>query len=225
MDHQLIEERDLIGAFVANRLSLPDMQAFEDHFMSCPDCLARLEQEQALADGMQQVHQQELVQTVAVTTQLGLLAWLVKHARPLAAAATIIILASVIVVREAQFQRAEALSGELTPMVNMPLIAVSPTRSASPDEAPVTRFQVTGDLAVLALEVQTTDKLTRLVLRQAEVELWQTQQAEVDANGEIILALPAAMLPAGDYLVELYAAGAAAEYMAQQYRFRVLPAS
>ena len=56
MDHAYIEQHDIVAEYVAGRLPPADAQAFEAHFVDCPACVARLELEQALRDGLSEVY-------------------------------------------------------------------------------------------------------------------------------------------------------------------------
>ncbi len=76
MDHTYVEEHDLLEAYLAERLSEGERDAFEAHYFSCEICLERLETTDGFREGMRRVAAEDLAQAVAVRAQLGFLAGL-----------------------------------------------------------------------------------------------------------------------------------------------------
>jgi len=81
MDHSHVEEHDLIEAYLADRLSESDRDAFEAHYFDCETCLERLETANGFREGMLQVAAEDLAQTTAARAKLGLLAGLAALSR------------------------------------------------------------------------------------------------------------------------------------------------
>jgi hypothetical protein len=81
MDHAYVEEHDLIEAYLADRLSESDREAFEAHYFACETCLERLETADGFREGMRQVAAEDLAQASAAHTRLGLLAALAALSR------------------------------------------------------------------------------------------------------------------------------------------------
>ena len=52
MDHQTIEDSDLVEAYVTGRLADTERTEFETHLVDCPACLDRVEATQGLAAGL-----------------------------------------------------------------------------------------------------------------------------------------------------------------------------
>jgi anti-sigma factor RsiW len=52
MEHSDIQERCLIDRYVQGHLPDAEREAFEEHFVDCPSCLAQLETARALSEGM-----------------------------------------------------------------------------------------------------------------------------------------------------------------------------
>ena len=52
MDHWKIDEENVAERYVAGRLSSPEAAAFEEHFLDCPACCARVETAQRLERGL-----------------------------------------------------------------------------------------------------------------------------------------------------------------------------
>ncbi len=76
MDHSYVEEHDLIEAYLAERLSEEERDAFEAHYFSCETCLERLETADGFREGMRQVAAEDLAPAAAAHARLGLLAGL-----------------------------------------------------------------------------------------------------------------------------------------------------
>jgi hypothetical protein len=80
MNHPDIEERQMIDRYVMGQLPPDEAEHFEDHYLSCPQCLDQL----ALAESMQRGFKRAAGQDVArfaVTRQLALFAWLSRLGR------------------------------------------------------------------------------------------------------------------------------------------------
>ncbi len=52
MDHRTIDEQNVAEAYVTGRLSPADAAVFEEHFLDCPECCARVEAAQRLERGL-----------------------------------------------------------------------------------------------------------------------------------------------------------------------------
>ena len=52
MNHQGIEDSDLVEAYVTDRLGEQARAEFEEHFVDCPECLGRVEAAQGLGAGL-----------------------------------------------------------------------------------------------------------------------------------------------------------------------------
>jgi len=86
MNHTTIEESHVVDRYVMGTLPPDEAERFEEHYLSCPECLDRL----ALAETMQRGFKRAAGQDVArlaVTRQLALVAWLSRLSRSRQAAA------------------------------------------------------------------------------------------------------------------------------------------
>ncbi len=94
MDHTTIEERHVVDRYVMGALPPEEAESFEEHYLSCPQCLDRL----ALAESMQRGFKRAAGQDVArlaATRQLALVAWLSRLSRSRQAAALLLVLLAV----------------------------------------------------------------------------------------------------------------------------------
>jgi putative zinc finger protein len=80
MDHAYIEEQQLVDRYVLGTLPADEAERFEEHYLSCPECLDRL----ALAESMERGFKRAATQDAArltVSRQLALVAWLSRLGR------------------------------------------------------------------------------------------------------------------------------------------------
>jgi len=80
MDHAYIEEHQIADRYVAGTLPAAEMEQFEDHYLSCPECLDRLELAESLQRGFKRMAGQEAA-TLAAARQLAVVAWLARLGR------------------------------------------------------------------------------------------------------------------------------------------------
>ena len=80
MNHTEIEQHQMIDRYVMGTLPPDEAERFEEHYLSCPQCLDQL----ALAESMQRGFKRAAGQdaaSIAVTRQLALFAWLSRLGR------------------------------------------------------------------------------------------------------------------------------------------------
>jgi hypothetical protein len=80
MDHAYIEEHQIADRYVLGTLPAAEAESFEDHYLSCPECLDRLELAESMQRGFQRAARQEAAKLQA-TRQLALVAWLARLSR------------------------------------------------------------------------------------------------------------------------------------------------
>jgi hypothetical protein len=80
MDHAYIEEHQIADRYVQGTLPAAEMELFEDHYLSCPECLDRLELAESLQRGFKRMAGHEAA-TLVAARQLALVAWLARLGR------------------------------------------------------------------------------------------------------------------------------------------------
>src|SRR5262245_9264674 len=80
MDHTDVEAQDVVDRYVMGKLSAEDAERFEEHYLSCPECLDRLELAESMQRGFKRAAGQDAAR-LAATRQLALLAWLSRLGR------------------------------------------------------------------------------------------------------------------------------------------------
>jgi hypothetical protein len=251
MNHSYIDDHQVAELYLLGRLSPEEAARFEEHSMSCPECLDRLETAEKLHLGLRTVAAREVA---AEAVKLGLLARLVRS-RLAPFALTALLLVAVLPAGllwrragqlegeltrtreqlqnernrpvptptpdpndpelgalrgqlEAERQEKERLAAELEkagePRINIPVVSLSPERSA-PGSEPTTRISLSSSpkLVVLLLELDAADfPRFRATLRGGGT-VWHLADLRPDAQDTLTLALPATWLRPGDFTVRV----------------------
>jgi anti-sigma factor RsiW len=80
MDHTYIEEHQIADRYVQGTLPEAERERFEDHYLSCPECLDRLELAESVQRGFQRMAAQDL-ERLSAARQLAVVAWLTRLGR------------------------------------------------------------------------------------------------------------------------------------------------
>ena len=85
MDHTYIEEHQIADRYVMGTLPEEEAERFENHYLSCPECLDRLDLTESVQRGFQRMATQDATR-LATARQLALVAWLARlsHQRQIA---------------------------------------------------------------------------------------------------------------------------------------------
>lgn len=82
MDHQTIDQEQIVERYLLGRLSLEEAEAFEEHSLACDACLDRLEAAEGLRAGLIAVAAEDVARATALA---GMAAWLHRWTRSRAA--------------------------------------------------------------------------------------------------------------------------------------------
>ncbi|HEX6903096.1 MAG TPA: zf-HC2 domain-containing protein [Thermoanaerobaculia bacterium] len=80
MDHTYIEDRQIVDRYVLGNLPPEEAARFEEHYLSCPECLDRLDVAESMQRGFQRAAGRDMAR-VAAARQLALVAWLSRLGR------------------------------------------------------------------------------------------------------------------------------------------------
>jgi hypothetical protein len=80
MDHVYIEEHQVVDRYLMGKLTAEELGGFEEHYLSCTECLDRLETTADLARALKRVGGEEAAR-VAAARQLAVVAWLARLGR------------------------------------------------------------------------------------------------------------------------------------------------
>jgi hypothetical protein len=97
MDHQTIEEDQIVDRYVRGKLPAEEAALFEEHYLSCQECLDRLELADSMERGFKRAAGQDAAR-LAATRQLAVVAWLARlgRSRQMAALTMAVFLAGVL---------------------------------------------------------------------------------------------------------------------------------
>lgn len=80
MDHTYVEEHQIADRYVMGTLPPDEAERFENHYLSCPECLDRLELTESVQRGFKRMAGQDVAKAAAVQ-QLAVVAWLARLGR------------------------------------------------------------------------------------------------------------------------------------------------
>ncbi|MBW8876203.1 MAG: zf-HC2 domain-containing protein [Acidobacteria bacterium] len=80
MDHAYIEDNQIADRYVMGTLPPEEVERFENHYLSCPECLDRLDLVEPLQRGFKRMAGQDAAK-LAATRQLAFVAWLARLGR------------------------------------------------------------------------------------------------------------------------------------------------
>jgi len=254
MDHSYIVENQVAERYLLGKLPPDEAAGFEEHSLSCAECLDSLETAETLRLGLRQVAAERAAE---VTVGLGLLARLVRSRYApwvLSLLLLIAVLPSGLLLRRAARLDGElrqtrealaresakprppeadlaALQGRLAeqqrqveverrerdrlaaelerahqPRINLPIVPLSPVRSA-PGAEPAARIVLSPEtewvIFSLQLEDSETSKVRALLLGPEGQVRWQSADLRPDAQGTLSIALHASQLAPGDFSIRV----------------------
>jgi len=77
MDHDYIEEHQVADRYAMGTLPAAEAERFEEHYLSCPECLDRLELAESMQRGFRRVASED-AERLATARQLAWVAWLAR---------------------------------------------------------------------------------------------------------------------------------------------------
>ena len=80
MDHTYVEEQHIADRYVMGTLPAEEAEQFENHYLSCPECLDRLELAESVQRGFKRMAGQDAA-TLATVQQLAVVAWFARLGR------------------------------------------------------------------------------------------------------------------------------------------------
>jgi putative zinc finger protein len=80
MTHTDIEEQQIVDRYVMGKLPEAEAARFEEHYLSCPECLDRIDLAESMQRGFRRAAGQDLAR-LAAGRQLALVAWLARLGR------------------------------------------------------------------------------------------------------------------------------------------------
>ena len=225
MDHSLIDREQIVDRYLLGTLSEDQVEQFEDHYFGCASCLDQLEAARKMQRAVKHLAAEEAMVGPAVTShripppRVGRRPRMGRRARlALAAGLLLMVLGPATLLWRPGPGSPEIESNPL-------LLELSPTRSQASDP-PSARVRVGSEsrTVVLSLLLERAEfPVYAAVLRDSSGDtIWQGDDLTPNALSALSLAFPSAILPAGDYALEVEGLPeAGAPVSGTRYRFRV----
>ena len=215
IEHPHLEEERVAERYLKGRLSADEAARFEEHYLTCQACLEELELVERFERAFKDVAREEVARSVvSIWARLRQ-----SHQAVLAVAAALLLVVlpggyslltihrlgdelerSRTTVADLQQQRAE-------PEINVPILRLSPVRSAAEQSEPVNRITLPADLQrlVLSLELEGPEfpRYRLALVNPAGQVTWQRADAERDHRGALVLILPSSLFETGDSLLRV----------------------
>lgn len=212
MDHATIEAENWVERHLLGQLSAEEAARFEEHYLDCPECLEQLELTRRLQIGLREIAAEEAARTLTVSAVLaGITGLLRRPALRVALGLGLLVAiglpwALLLPARSERERLQEELIQAQAPQGGLPIVRLSPERSAPGEEAS-TRITVhEGDPGfVLALEPPPGEAQSYRVrlLEPGGKLLWQSGPLSPDAGGRVTVSLHSSWLTGERYAVEL----------------------
>lgn len=240
MDHPQIEEQQIVDRYLAGRLDAAETEQFEEHYLSCQQCLGELELAEAFGDGIRLAAAEDALKT-AVARRVGFAVWLAQAVRSprggLMAALVMVLVALPLAFSVYQRSELRARDAELAaaraPQANTVVLGLSAERGG-PGEAPSVRLRLpeAPGWIVLSLDLErppldhTAFESYRVRLFDAEGSvLWTGETLKPNHLDALAVSLHTSFLAAGDYELRAEHLRAGNDPVpAGRFAFRVLPA-
>ena len=236
MNHEYVEQNEVVDLYLMGRLGPDEAAAFEEHYLSCDGCLEQLELAEGFQAGLKRVAAEDAVK-LEVARRVGFAAWLARAARSpragLLAAALIaaVVVPSTLLYRQldAERDRVGALAAELdaarAPQGAL-VVPLSPERSAGGAPSVRLRLPATPGWIVVSLELERPEhgEYRVTLLGPGGETVWRGDGLVPDPLDALSISLHSATLADGDY--QLVAEGLAPggdPVGAGRFAFRVTP--
>jgi hypothetical protein len=217
IDHEYIEEHHVAQRYLMGMLSPADEQAFEEHFLTCSECLKRLRLAESMQRGLKAVAVEEMaartVATVAATSwwrrigRLGrgslLAALLVALVVPLTRLhqRTVGLERDLQVAESRLVEQGESTTAEPASIVQ--LVSLSPVRSAGDTAAVNIHRDPQARYVVFLVDVMTEHSSYRVRLLSENGEVMWHSEAMAAGDGTLKISVRASFLVVGNQTIEV----------------------
>ena len=208
MNHDYIDENQVVERYVMGQLPRHQVAEFEEHFLGCSECPRRLELAERLHRGLRGVAAEEVERAVRGRVWAALRRLAGRRWWP-AAALTAAAIAGVLLLR-AESQRlrlARELARVTEPQARSAVVHLDAERSGA--GAPATRIRLGSDhrwilLQTAELEGEAAAGPLRAILEGPGGEVvWRAEGLAAGADGSVSLGVHSSFLVPGDYRLRL----------------------
>jgi hypothetical protein len=208
MDHWSIENENVAERYVAGKLPADEAAGFEEHYLDCPECIARVEDAARLHRGLQRVALEEATATARRLSLAGILTALIRSrqgALGLTVLLALVALPAALGVWQIGRLRHD-LQAARRPQGNTAVYPLSPFRSSALDPGPVHPIPLPAQPGWIVLSLETGagyPSYRATLLGTGDRVLWQASGLQPDPSGSVHLSLHSTFLSPGDYVLRL----------------------
>lgn len=196
MDHDFIEQHQIVDRYLMGRLPEEESARFEEHYLHCQACLDALEVAEKLRAGLQRTAAADAARSVQ---GLAVIAWLARlgRSRQIATLAGAFLVAALL---PATFLYRE-LARERQPHVNVMSVSLDRVRDATAE--PPVRFPLRPPDEWIQFSLPLTypdqPRYRVVLIGPSDEEIWRDEGFVPDVDNYLRLSFPARRLAAGDY--------------------------
>ena len=232
MDRRFIEENQVIDRYLMNKLSVKEMEAFEQFFLEDPEVVQEIELRKRFIRGIRKADRTRLLQ-LGDDESSSIWRWLpvVRPSFPTVAAVSTAILLMVAILQYRQIGRLENVNEKqvnqirqmMAPQANTLLVPLRRTRGSLAGAEPVIRVHLSSAVEQVILEVDIEppnfDNYRISLERDGTGRLWSDESDNIPPA----VVVPAGLLIPGDYYLRINGVGSG-EVLAPvaQFSFTVL---
>ncbi len=198
LHHRAIEADGIVEGYVTGRLDAETHARFEEHFLDCPQCIAAVEEAEELAAGLRQVARDGMHDASSRAPVR-------RPSLPLLLAAGLagvaLVLATLLANRQITILE-DDLAAARAPQANTPIIRLAVLRSDDGEAVQRIRLGAQPEWWLVTVPAPRAVEGARRalsILRDDGEIIWQTEDAVVDARGELSVSVHSSWLPPGSY--------------------------
>ena len=226
MDHEHVEQHHVIHRYLGGTLSPEEQDAFEDHYLDCPECLAELERMESLHRGLEGVALEALRGAETAAPKPPVRSPGIRRWQPALAAAVVLVLLAPLgwlLVRQDRLQ--DELARLRAPRIGATVAYLSPLRGEAPPALLTLPAEPRPLVFVLDLGTAPAGPYRVSLWREdPEERVWSQPAAIVTAEGELTVSVSSAFFRPGDYVFRVHrrASEGLSEPLAR-FPFRAVP--
>lgn len=206
MDHEHVEQHHVIHRYLGGNLSPEEQDAFEDHYLDCPECLAELERMESLHRGLEGVALDALRSPATVAPETPVRSPGVRRWQPALAAAVVLVLLAPLgwlLVRQDRLQ--DELARLRAPRVGAAVAYLSPLRGEAPPALLTLPAEPRPLVFVLDLGPAPAGPYRVSLWREdPEERVWSQPAAATTSDGEITVSVSTEFFQPGDYVFRVH---------------------
>lgn len=241
MDHQTIEQEEIIERYILGKLSKKDEREFEEHFFGCDQCFEAVQEMEQIVSGVREAVKKEMAVEKVKVRQFDFGAWLESilnrlfpiPAPTLAAITAILVLALLYPAWRGIFKinRLEKQLTELSqPQVNVPSYYLPGMRFKDRAASQVTTVEISRDkpqqtfvlsFNILEQSFPAPKYRVEIINNEEGKMIWRSKElSPMGEYGNFSIACPGAFFKAGKYILKVYESDSETQKQGKEFSFQ-----